>query len=727
MADFYDEIANWAAGVVASVHGDQGPLEALTEAKNTYVAKIAGPMGSLATRPALRAIATIDPTVGTPGQMVHIQPYSYAVNENSSHIHSKIVISATGELWVVNGSDQWNGETYPLPSSGANPFSQDNINHLDGAVLNNRLFLLANDGERRSLLPVSGVSGDLAYVNFGFSNDVPSIKVSTGSGNMAAGTYDVYATFYNDRTGGESNPSNVQTVTIGANGKISVTISCTTEQALVYRKWKIYVQNTTTQAQAYQALLVENSSGSVFEQPLELSDGGEYYINLTSDQIADGIIPVPYSGENDPPPLNMLYVAAYGGRLLGASKRKIYWSKLNAPDAFPPANQESVDTGEGDEITGLYPLKDEVLVIFTTGGTYALFGNDPQTWTLKPIDTTVGCVGHKSVVEFDGQLAWWSPQYGPVVLNGSQIQKIGLELLGRESWDHGQRFDQKIRAGWDPHYNHLVWALPDTQNPTKLTKLLPYNYRINAWVATEWDPLPIMSMATAFNQKGEQRLWVGDTTNWLGYFDTGVAVDMVPSGTVEGTFTAGSASITTITDGSAAFYNTVNGLKDRYVTVLTTDNAFVARGLIQANTGTVLTLYQAMDVTSGQTYRYAIGSPAVFAATRWMDAKESFLRKRWDRLFMETLGGSVNVGWQKNFDTRTITSIGTTTPINTEATTDSTWDVEVEVDQPRSVERFGLYVNAQVLRVVLTQYRPQPTVVIKMALTGRTLSERYYG
>lgn len=732
MAEFADEINSWVSGVITSIHGDQGPTEALTEGENTYVSKLGGSQGSIGTRPRLRPISTINPVLGTPQKLMHIIPFSYSPSENAAHIHSKVVISSGGELWVINGSDQWNGETYDLPTGGA-PFQQDNLSHIDSAVLQNRLFITSINGEQRSLVPIPGVSGNLGYVNFGFGLDVPSIKLSVSTGGvMPADTYTVYASFYNDRTGGESNINVGYDVVVPENGKISVTINCTADQATVYRKWKIYVLRQSTMSQAYLASVVETSGAALVEQPLPLSNGAEYYINLTANQLSDLIISAPFSRENDPPPLDMMYVATYGGRLMGASKRKIYWSKLGAPDSFPPSNSEIVETGEGDEITGLYPLKDEILVIFTTGGTYALFGNDPQTWTLKPIDTTVGCVGHKSVIEFDGLLAWWSPQYGPVILNGSNVEKIGLELLGRSQWDQGQSFDSNIRGGWDPHYDHLVWGIPDTQNPTLITRLIPYNYRTNSWVASVWDPIPIASMATAFNQKGEQRLWIGDTTNWLGYFDTGVRTDMIPDGTTDGTFTAGSSSITNIDDGSASFYTTGYDLKDRYVNVLTTDGEFVGRRLIESNSATGLVLASALSVTSGQTYRYAIGAPHVVVKTRWMDGQQSFMRKRWDRLYMYVVGEgqptyAVKVGYQTNFDTRSVTSLGTVLPQATTASLDSSWDVPVTVDDGRMVQRIPMFLNGQTLRLVIDQANAEPFTIIKLLTTGRMLSDRYYG
>lgn len=733
MPDFYEEIKNWTQGVVASIDEDHGPIEALTYGQNTYVSRIGGATGSLATRPALLLSTSFKPTTqACPTNLVHLQPYSYAENDNVTYTQYVAAIAADGSLWYKGQDDSWTGDVLTQPS-GATCLQPANTTHIDSAVMNNRLFITALNGERRSLKGKT-------YEPFGI--EAPTITATAQTKTftsyatqLPADTYDVYATFYNARTGAEGNPSGAVTVTTTSGQVIEVGITYTSAQLAAYGSWKVYARRQSTQAIAYLISPMLDTNGNVFDGELVLSST-TYYINLSASEWANLIVPMPSATENNPPPDDMIYVATYGRRLIGASKRKIYWSKLDKPDNFPPLNYEGIDTGEGDEIMGIYPLRDELLVIFTKSATFVLEGNDPQYWVLKPIDATVGCVGHKSVVEFESQLAWWSPQHGPVLLNGSQIDKIGLERLGRDVWTYGPELDTRIRAGWDPYYAHIVWALPQQDDGAVLSQLLPYNYRINAWVATVWDPIPIGDMKVAYNQRNEQRLFVADRTCRLGYFDANATLDMIPSGTTSGTFTAGASSIGTITDGSATFYTeVVSGfstldLRDRSVTITTTNDEFVAREWIGSNTATVLTLRRNVNVTSGTTYRYYIGSPIVLAMTRWMTGEQPFLRKRWDRLYlhMTSLNTSVpiRVSYQKNFNSMSTTNIGTSAVTAQTASLDATWDVPVITTMGMKIDRKAMFVNGQALRIVISQMQPVPFVLVKLSLMGRTLSDRYY-
>lgn len=733
MPDFYEEIKNWTQGVVSSIDGDHGPIEALTYGLNTYVSRIGGSTGSLAPRPALFLSTSFKPTTqACPTNLVHLQPYSYAENDNVAYTQYVAAIAADGSLWYKGQDDQWTGDIL-TQSSGATCLQATNTAHIDSAVMNNRLFITALGGEKRSLK-------GKAYEPFGIEQPLITATAvtpsfSTATVQLPEDTYDVYTTFYNGRTGAEGNPSDAVQVVITSGQVIEVGISYSSAQLTAYGSWKIYARRRSTQAIAYSVSYVLDSTGNQFSGPLTLS-GTKYYINLSTSEWANLIIPMPSVTENSSPPTDMIYVATYGRRLIGASKRKIYWSKLDAPDNFPPNNYEGVDTGEGDEIMGIYPLRDEMLVIFTKSATFVLEGNDPQYWVMKPLDTTIGCVGHKSVVEFEGQLAWWSPQQGPVILSGGQIEKIGLDRLGRDSWTYGPELDTRVRAGWDPYYAHIIWALPQQDDGSLMSQLLPFNYRTNSWVATVWDPIPVGDMKVAYNQRNEQRLFVADRTCRLGYFDTNQSLDMIPSGTTSGTFTAGSSSIGTITDGSATFYTeVVSGfstldLRDRSVTITTSNDEFVAREWIQSNTGTVLTLRRNVNVTSGTTYKYYVGSPAMLAMTRWMTGEQPFLRKRWDRLYMHVTSTQtsvpIRVSYQKNFNTQSTTNIGTSTVSAQTATLDSTWDVPVLTTEGMKVDRKALFTNGQSLRLIISQMQPVPFVIVKVGLLGRTLSDRYY-
>lgn len=732
MPDFYEEINNWTAGVISSVHGDQGPIEALTYALNTYVSRIGGQQGSVATRPALRLATSFKPTSrAVPNGLVHLQPYSYSPSEDAAYTQYLVALATDGSVWFKTQADDWDGQVYTRPVSGAEALQATNTQHIDSTVMNNRMFITALNGEKISLRGTN-------FEPFGIQQPTITATAQTktftyATTQLPADTYDVYATFYNVRTGAEGNPSDPVTVTTTSGQAIEVGITYDATQAALYGYWKIYARKQSTQASAYLVTVV-STDGSPFTGPLELS-ATKYWINLSSSEWTDLITPMPTTLENSMPPDEMIYVATYGRRLMGASKRKIYWSKIDQPDNFPPLNFEGIDTGEGDEIMGIFPLNDEMLVIFTRGGTWGLQGNAPQYWTLKPIDTTVGCVGHKSVIEFEGQLAWWSPQYGPVVLNGGTIQKIGLELLGQNAWTYGPEMDTRVKGGWDPYYQHLVWSIPQQDDGALVSQMFPYSYRTNSWVASRWETIPVSSMVAAFNQRGEQRLFVGDRGCRLGYFDANTTLDMIPSGTTEGTFTAGSSSITTITN--SGFYREVLSgfstldLADRMVTVMTQDGDLVGREWIQSNTSTVLTLRRAMAVTNGVTYRFAISSPAVQIMTRWMTGKESFLRKRWDRLYVHMVSEDttipIRISRQKNFNGVDATLIGTSVATAQVASLDATWDVPVQTTEGMKVQRLPIMTNGQALRIIITQLRPIPFVLLKLGLLGRSLSDRYYG
>jgi hypothetical protein len=172
-------------------------------------------------------------------------------------------------------------------------------------------------------------------------------------------------------------------------------------------------------------------------------------------------------------------------------------------------------------------------------------------------------------------------------------------------------------------------------------------------------------------------------------------------------------------------------LKDRMVTVMTTDGDLVGREWIQSNTSTTLTLRRAMAVTNGTTYRFAIGSPAVQIMTRWMTGKESFLRKRWDRLFLHMVANDttipIRISRQTNFNSTSATIIGTSVATAQVANLDATWDVPVQTTEGMKVQRLAVMTNGQALRIIITQLRPIPFVLLKLGLLGRTLSDRYYG
>lgn len=738
--EFYEEVRNWVQGSVTAVDPDHGPLSWLSGAKNVQLIRHGQGTSAVGTRPCIR---TTMKGLRNGGEIlheiVHMQPYAWAPTDQTAFTQYLACVDAQGKIMykLPNDGTDANLVQATIPTSGV-WFTQ--YGHFDSTVMNNRLFIINSAGEHKSIK-------NIYEVPFG-SRTPDAITVSTTTTPVTgqaivlpAGDYTVGITYYHPDTGAESEMSAEFNVTTNGSELISIAQtfpSAVTAGEMQYSHFRVYVRRDSTQALLYMAPVVLGSTGGNFagEAGAVLKGAANpVYLNMSAAELADNIIPAPFAGENARAPKSALYATAYGRRMLMADRRKIYWSKLDLPDAFPAANYESIDTGEGDEITGLFPHGDDMLVIFTRSFTYALVGNDPQTWQLRPLDTTTGCVGHKSVIEFDGKLAWWSPQNGPVVLEGGQINKLAQESLGQQLWLDGPELMNRVKGGWDPVHEHIQWSLPADADANQYSRTFVYNYRAGAWVG-EWDVLPVGAYATAFNQRGEQRLFVGDRSCNVGYFDSKVARDGDLGGTVRGTFTAGASSITTITDGAATFYTEVGGtppetasLKDRLVVIVNSAGTVVASERITSNTATVLTLNRAVSVTNGQTYTYVIGAPVVEIPTRWFDAGRAFRRKRYDRLYAQVTSTDttypVYVEQQKNQDTTSTVSVGTVTPVGVAATTDSTWNVPVLIGDARKFKRLNVFKNAQQMRFVFRQHEAVPMVVVKIGVSGRVLSDRY--
>lgn len=741
MAEFAYSIQDWTAGVVQSVEGDKLPSSSLIEAKNTQFWHTGGGQTAIGTRSGLRRVCRfIDAGTGLHYDYVHMAPYAHAVSEGTAHSEYMVVVDKLGNIRFKDPGDTWDGESY-APNGASVAFSPV-VSTIDSTVTNNRLFLLA-DTERRSLLGKT-------FVPFGMRAVTPSVTVDKTAtvGSLPVDEYAVYVTRYEPRTGAESDPrflGNFDIQDTTAPLVFTMTDEELEEGGLwegtsiatnVY--WRIYLQRLSTQSQPYlvqdvydatsglQITSTGNIQGQTSDQRVTLI--------LTSEQIADLVVPMPLDGENTMLDSSAKYLAAYGRRLVAASLRKIFWSRLDAPDSFPPQNYEVLDTGQGDEITGIMAISDEVLIIWTKTATFGLVGNNPQTWTLKPLDLTVGCVGKLSAVQFDGKLAWWSPQDGPVVFDGRKVEKIGKEFLGEQALQEIVNFNtQSISAGWDPQSDVIVWAVPGAGD-VKNTRMLPYNYRLGAWCASEWDPVSVPVMATGTDANGTQRLFVMDAGYTMMCFDRNVQTDGAGGGTLSGSFTAGASTISTIT-GTGFFYELVGAARDtlfdQRVTIVDADGQFVARRTISSNTATVLTLNREVVVTNGATYSYYISAPLMQCVTGWLDNAEPFSIKRHDRVYVDLKSSSLTVPVLMNFQTNNdsvnnVLELSVLVNQAVQATLDVTWDATVLLTRPFVKKRLGVWKNGHNCRLIVQQAQPVTVVLSKLLFTGRVLHDRYY-
>lgn len=719
MADFYEEINNFAGGIKSAIAGDMLPPNTLSTGLNSAFRNVGDGVCQIGKRPGIVRLAGqfVNSFGAAAVDFVWAKRYVYKTKGTTSPTDRITFTTSEGELFHKKADDTFSSEVqFPLiGGTFGEMFASNPTSLIDGAVFNDRLFLVNSAGDFRSII-------NETYYKWGAS-PIGTISVTaagSGSSSMPAGTYTIYVTSYNETTGAESSPSAANEVTITAGQRIRVQITPTSQEELDYTHWRIYMQRQDTQATAYRVLVVEDSGGSNLATDGDITLDGlgadtDVYIDLSAEDIANHILEVPGEDENDPPPSTMRYVATYGGRLIGADSRNIYWSKYNAPDQWPAINTESVDSGEGDTITGIVPFSDDLLLIMLRNNVYGLFGNDPQTWTLKAISRSMGCVGHQSICARSPLgVTWWSPGLGPVAFNGQTVEPIGRDKLGAENNDVAVAVSRYpyIVSEYDENTYRLMWAFASTGNTTN-NRTLVFNTRLGEFESTYWYGMDTSVMVQGLGSDGELHLFIGGRFGYWAYYDPDIHYDLVGTGTVTGTVT-GSTSISSLT--GSGFTTSGEGLKAAPVLLVDPNGLPAGYAIVASNTSTVATFESSISgLISTTTYTWYIGGIDFRISTPWIDLKQAFLRKRFDYVYLQAQSDDTPsgiVGVQINFKSA----------VPSETTTKS-----FIMDTAYWKKKIFLIKNAAALRLQL--YVPTPAkdfVLHKIATVGRTLSDRYY-
>lgn len=727
MADLYQEITEWSGGVQSSGPSDRIPLNSTPQASNTAFRNIGAGVANLGMRPGLKVVNTTAFADSSAIIFQHI--YSFA--SGGTYTNYLVTLSANGTLRYKLENDTFTAALAPptdFPAPSGLCFTAA-ANLADGVVAANRLFLVNDAGERRSLLGQDYKAWGLtAFATW------TAAAAASGANAMPNETYDVSLTSYDSTTGGESTLATAVSVAMGgANRRIKVDITPTAAEAAQYPHWRVYLRRTTTQAELYQVQTLYNAAGAAIVTDGVIPVGTTtVYIDISAEDITNLITTGYLPGSADPPPAGIRFVAYYGRRLIVADQSQIYWSLLDKPDSFDLLDFEPLDTGEGDRITGLSVFSDELLLILTSSAVYGLFGNDPQTWTLRPIDLTIGCGSHLSIVAFDSKVAWWSPTDGPVVYDGETIKRPGFDYLGKSaiSTQIEQSRLPYIYAGVDYQDSRVVWTVPLTGATSRNTRMIPYNYRVKQFEASEWTPMDICSLHAGFSADGTQRLFAGNYAGQLFYFDSNVANDGVATGTTDTvSFVPGSPTITTI--AGSGFDTTGAGLAERYVVIVDSMNRPAMKLRIASNTSTTLTLSAASpSLQAGQTYTAYIGSPDMRLYTKWMDMDQTFIRKRFDRVYLQVDGagtpGELQLSTQVNFIHESRPAVNAIAlggaMFDTAIFDTSTWAGVGLVKKRIPILRTG-----QAIRIVLFHFTPNQDVIVHtIGVLARAQSDRYY-
>jgi hypothetical protein len=113
-----------------------------------------------------------------------------------------------------------------------------------------------------------------------------------------------------------------------------------------------------------------------------------------------------------------------------AYRSRLYFSDAGEAQVWQAANYIDIEPDDGSQITALASFG-EYVMIFKETSTFLLAGVDKQTFTLFPLDTTVGTISPYSVASSSTHLYWYDHIGDRIVrFNGSSIEPIDEKVKG---------------------------------------------------------------------------------------------------------------------------------------------------------------------------------------------------------------------------------------------------------------------------------------------------------
>lgn len=222
------------------------------------------------------------------------------------------------------------------------------------------------------------------------------------------------------------------------------------------------------------------------------------------------------------PPTAKYYTGSTTARRLFAAgdtsnPYRLYFSALGNPEDWTTANDAGfidVVTDDGEPIMGIKEING-VLAIFKKSSTHILSGADPQSFTLRQVNSEVGCIAPYSIAASDRELFFLSNKQDFYGFNGTVLRNISKKITTTIA---SMVQAQLVNCQAQTYRNRYIAAV--TSTGTTNDTLLDYNYIISkegAW--TKHSGISVASMTTFHGENGE--LYTGDYAGNLHQFNSG--------------------------------------------------------------------------------------------------------------------------------------------------------------------------------------------------------------
>ncbi len=193
-----------------------------------------------------------------------------------------------------------------------------------------------------------------------------------------------------------------------------------------------------------------------------------------------------FSALGGTPPSNVKYIETHKNRVFmansSAGKSRLHFCKQDDPEDWTTIVDEPTDAGyidigidDGDAITGIKSIG-SVLLVFKTNSTWALFGSNPQNYSVRKISPSVGCVANRTIQQCDTFAVFLSNQ-GVYSANAEGVTMLSYNI--KPTLD---ALSSTVRGGaCSGKLNTQYWLNVDTDNDGKCDAVYYLDYVYGVW------------------------------------------------------------------------------------------------------------------------------------------------------------------------------------------------------------------------------------------------------
>lgn len=580
---------NFAPGYLDSPRSDRLPPGATPDGKNCFFYDVEiherGPHATTGKRAGSRLI---NPTAISLGDPVDLAEFRRE--------------SAAGELLAFcNGAWSVYDEVDAFAAIASATGYTGDIGRI--ATAKNQAFL--HDGTKQQLYDGSTVR------DVGFVKPTGVTNMSLGGSPGVTGTYSARYTWYDQDHNHESSPTVDATASLVTTNDERVHTKPSGSPPANVTHWRAYVRREDTNEVYWMRV------GTV---PIASATFTEAVIDTAR------VDRLPLEAENDPPTVDFAIVGMHKGYAIGfaVDSSTMHVSKQGDIESWNPKDQFPVSAGDGKAVRCGRPFGTEFLIQKPHKSWHLVGARVP--FDIEELHSSFGCISQEAGCEVKGRYYGWDEIKGPYWTDLTNWEPIGDFKIGQLLGTLNRDALEQIRAVHDEEHSLVIWAIPTTGSARKRT-LVAYHYVLQSWLPPITG-LEYTSLTQYTTTAGTLGVYAGDEWGRVWRLFDGDR-DAPSTGTVQGTVT--SATSSSLTDATAAFYTTGSGLAGVPVAVLSPAEVWQWRR-VASNTATTLTL----DTVNGTTWTttpqadwtYIVGGLQWYQWVPWLDGGRPGVQKK---------------------------------------------------------------------------------------------------